>query len=110
MMKTWTKNIGYVVKTATSLYVVATGNELYDWSHRPGAIWPCSTLDDYDRVIAVLCSGNGDLVDLIVYDDIESRRPLDSDDIDIDGNELTAWIDDNLAETPYAHLSRNPVS
>ena len=107
MLGSWPKEIGTVYRDASGLRVVGTLNELYAWSHRPGAIWPCSTLEDYDRVSAVLDIEYGDLVDLIVYDDIESRHPLDSDDIDIDGNELTAWLDDCLAGTPFAYLARS---
>ncbi len=106
-MQTWNDHIGSVHKNACNVVVVGDSNQLYAWSHRPGAAWLCSTLDDYDRVSAVLDPGNGDLVDLIVYADVETRRPLDSDDIDIDGSELTAWIDDNLAGTPFRHLARN---
>ena len=109
-MQTWTKDIGTVSSVASAgVVVVGTGNDLYRWSHRPGMAWPCSSLDDYDRVAATLDPGTGDLVDLIVYADVESRRPLDSEEIDIDANELTAWLDDCLAGTPFAYLRRSPT-
>ncbi len=110
-MQTWTKDIGTTWTQGTgSVSVTGDASQLYAWSHRSGAAWPCSYLDDCDRVTAELDS-RGDLVDLIVYaagfDSVDGPSQP-SDEIDIPSDELTAWIDDNLAGTPFAHLARNP--
>lgn len=105
-MQTWTKAIGTVSLSFGDLRVVGTAEQLYAWSHRAGAAWPCSYLDDCARVCAELDTRNGDLVDLVVYMPGE-KYAEDSDDVDIPGEELTAWIDDNLAETPFAQLAHN---
>ena len=100
-MQTWEKPIGTVGLSFGTVRVYATSAQLYEWSHTPGAVWPCSELDDCERVCAELAS-NGDLVDLIV-----TKSGVRFDDTDLPGDELTAWIDDNLAGTPFAHLAKN---
>jgi len=69
-----------------SVSVSANGAQLYAWSHRPGAAWPCSYLDDCEDVTADFDS-RGDLVDLIASPD---------ETIDIPGDELSAWSTDVL--------------
>lgn len=80
--------------------------ELWAWAHRSGAGWPCSTLTDYACVEAVL-DGRGDLIDLLVWSDFDGVLvERDSSEVDIMGDELTAWIDDCLRGTSVAHLMR----
>jgi hypothetical protein len=78
--------------------IEATGDQLYDWAHRPGAHWPCATLTHYARVIAELAD-NGDLVHLAAY---LPREKYAEDEADIMGDELTAWINDVLTLDPGA--------
>lgn len=78
--------------------IEATHDQLWDWAHRPGAHWPCSTLTHYHRVIVELAD-NGDLVDLAAYLPGEKYA---EDEADISGDELTAWIDDVLTLDPGA--------
>ena len=86
-------------------YVSVEGNgaQLYDWAHRPGAAWPCSSLAHCARVILELDADNGDIVDLTVYLPGD-RYAQDSDDIGIPADELRAWSDDVLLSSRYAHL------
>jgi len=107
-MQAWPKEIGTVTVSYGCLYVGGTADNLYAWTTRPGMAWPASTLRGYDRVTAELDPANGDLIDLVCYLPGE-RYAEDTDNVDVDGSELTAWIDDNLAGTPYARLARNPV-
>lgn len=69
----------------TKLWVSA--NETYEWAHRPGAAWPCSTLSN--RRLFVEFDAQGNLVDLA----INGRS-----DADCDGNELSALTSDFLRE------------
>lgn len=66
----------------------ASNRDTYDWAHKPGASWPCSTISDHRLRIDL---DNGDLVDLT----IDGRYP--PPDMDIEGYELTAFIDDALS-------------
>ncbi len=99
----------------TSIYgqVWSDGNEvvvdgrdgaLSSWARRPGQSWPCSTLARYDRVRVEIDIVNGDLLDIACY--LPGERWAE-DSPDVDGSELTAWVDDCLASTPFAHLARN---
>ena len=73
-----------VCGTSTTLWLSA--RDTYDWAHKPGAAWPCSTLAGH-RLCATF--DDGDLVDLT----INGRR----DSKDIDGHEFSAMTDDFLA-------------
>lgn len=108
-MQTWTCEYGTVSLSFGTLSVAAGGAELRGWAGRPGFSWPCSTLARYDRVAVEVDRDSGDMVDLVVYLPGE-RWAEDSDDVDIDGSELTAWLDDCLAGTPFATLARGAVA
>lgn len=103
-MQSWTREYGTVVKVGGEVKVTGTHDEMYGWAHRPGMAWPCSGLACYGRVSATL-DMNGDLIELAVMD--ENGRDVEG--MDISGDELTAWIDDNLHGTPLAHLARTPM-
>ena len=60
--------------------------DTYDWAHREGNAWPCSTLSD-KRVFVALDS-KGDLVDLAINSGRGSQE--------VDGHELNAFIEDAL--------------
>jgi hypothetical protein len=70
-------------------------SETYDWAHRAGNLWPCSTLSGFSLLIEVDSNGLCGL---------ETR---DSDDVaierDVDGNELDAIVSDHLPPE-YRHL------
>jgi hypothetical protein len=68
------------------LTIRASKNDTYDWAHRTGSAWPCSTLSN--KRIYIEESRNGDLVDLI----INNGRG----DQDVDVHELNAFIEDVL--------------
>lgn len=72
---------------AVTLWVSA--RDTYDWAHRIGAAWPCSTLSG-KRFVATFDT-NG-LLDLTV----NGRYPSES--LDIDGNELSAICSDLLRD------------
>lgn len=71
---------------ADHVAIAAHGGQLYQWAHRPGAVWPCSVLDDLDGIRAEFDS-NG-LLDLVT--------PSDSEDLSAD--ELNAWSSDVLRD------------
>ena len=56
--------------------------ELYDWAHRPGHHWPCSTLCHARRITATF-DADGNLIDI-------DHPGTD----DVDAHELAAWADD----------------
>jgi hypothetical protein len=58
-----------------------SARDTYDWAHRPGASWPCSTLSDH-RIMAEVQGDN--LVDFTI----------DGKMGDCDGNELDAILAD----------------
>ena len=60
-----------------------SASDTYEWAHRPGKSWPCSTLSGH-RIMAEIAGD--DLVDLT----IDGKFPGD----DIDGNELDAILAD----------------
>jgi len=70
-------------------------SETYDWAHRAGKLWPCSTLSGFSLTIEVDSNGLCGL---------ETR---DSDDVvielDVDGNELDAIVSDHLPPE-FRHL------
>lgn len=64
-----------------------SARDTWAWAHRPGAAWPCSTLED--KRLAVSVDGNG-LWDLTV----NGRS-----DADPDSNELAAIVADHLPKS-----------
>jgi len=91
---------GVVTITEYGVCVTATQDLLYAWSHRPGAAWPCSTLDDCDEVAAWFDS-NG-LCDLLTV--VGGKQ----DEVDIAGDELSAWTSDVLRDVlPREHPAWN---
>lgn len=76
-----------VVIHDSAVLLWASANDTYDWAHRPGASWPCSTLSGH-RFFAAF-DGNG-LCDLTV----DGRDAPD----DIDGHEFSALCSDLLVE------------
>ena len=72
-----------VERCGTQLWISA--NETYEWAHRAGASWPCSTLSN--RRLFVEFDARGNLVDLT----IDGRN-----DVDCDANELSALTSDFL--------------
>jgi hypothetical protein len=65
----------------------AHAGQLFAWSHRPGAAWPCSILDDLDH-IAVAFDSTG-LVELVTDGGYGDELPAD---------ELSAWASDVLRD------------
>lgn len=97
-------DIGTVTARPGYVRIVGDHGQLYAWANRAGARWPCSDLATHDRVSAEICADNGDLIELaVIHDGRDDEAP------DLTGAELTAWIDDNLAVSPFAHLARNPI-
>jgi len=60
--------------------------DTYDWAHRPGTSWPCSTLSDH-RLFAEF--DNGDLVDYTIDN---------QGGVNVDCQEFTAITDDFISE------------
>ncbi len=83
---------GSVSITPNGVRIDANQSQLYDWAHRPGASWPCSTLDDLESISAAF-DANG-LVDL------EQDPPYDYETGagEIMGDELNAWSSDVLRD------------
>ncbi len=71
---------------ATSFTLWLSAQDTYDWKTKPGASWPCSTIDG--RPVMVQFDSNG-LLDFTV----NSKNAPD----DIDGTELTAMVADFMA-------------
>jgi hypothetical protein len=87
---------GTVTINDGSVVVTATQDQLYAWSHRPGAAWPLSTLDDCDEVAAWFTDTG--LVDLLTV--VDGKQ----DEVDIAGDELNAWTSDVLRDVlPKTH-------
>lgn len=61
-----------------------SANDTYDWAHKSGACWPCSTLSGRS-VWAQFDRRNGDLVDTNAGEDV-------------DGNEFNALFEDAKAK------------
>jgi hypothetical protein len=71
--------------------IEATGNQLWQWSHRSGATWPCSALDDLD-FIRVVFDADGLL-------EIEATCGGKDDDAEgLTADELNAWSGDVLRD------------
>lgn len=75
-----------------SVQVTGTESDTYDWAHRPGDVWPCSTLSG--NTIWAAFDRHGDLVD------------IDGDRDDTDGHEFSAWASDVLGECLPEHPAR----
>ena len=73
-----------IKKTPHGTQIWATQQATYDWAHRCGSSWPCSTLSD--KALFVELDRNGDLVDLEVNHGRGSQE--------VDGHELNAFIED----------------
>ena len=67
-----------------------SADDTYEWAHRSGASWPCSTLSGHRCYVEF--EPSGDLVDMTI--DGRGGNALD----DIDGHELTAAASDFLTE------------
>lgn len=92
---------GTVTITEHGVSIAADQFNLYEWSHRPGAAWPCSTLDELASIVVAFDSGG--LLDLTTSTD-DPTASEDSAGIDIDGAELSAWACDVLrAVLPVDH-------
>jgi hypothetical protein len=68
-----------------SVTVEASAYELYDWAHRPGASWPCSTLARLDSIRATFDRGGLVGIDHPGADDVP-------------GDEFNAWTSDVLRD------------
>ncbi len=66
-----------------------SANDIHDWVRKPGAAWPCSTLDG--KRLTAEFDDNG----LLDYT-INGRYPSERDDID--SNEFNAIITDHVKE------------
>lgn len=78
--------------------ITAHAGQLFSWAHRPGAIWPCSRLDDLDEISATF-----DYHGLV---DMTTRPMLDPDGhvIDPPADEFNAWSSDVLRDIlPESH-------
>ena len=79
--------IGYAYDGVPDAYVMwLSAQDTYDWAHRAGASWPCSTLSDRRLVV---CANDNGLYDLLV----DGRRGED-----VDANELEAVVTDHLPQ------------
>jgi hypothetical protein len=67
-----------------------SANDTYNWAHKAGASWPCSTLSDHR--LFVLVDNNG----LCDYTVDGKECP------DLSGDELTACVSDHLPESLHA--------
>ncbi len=72
-----------------------SANDTYDWAHKPGAAWTCSTLSN--KRLVVVFEANGDLVDLSVNGQTTNHRGYNAD-AGIDGHEFTACLSDHLRD------------
>jgi hypothetical protein len=71
-------------KTAEGYTMQLSARDTYDWAHRSGAAWPCSTLSDHRVMVCVDSNGLCDFT-------LDGRT-----DGDVDGNELDACVSDHL--------------
>lgn len=74
----------------TGYRMCLSASDTYDWAHKPGAAWPCSTISD--KRIAVTVDSNG-LCDFT----------MNGRYADCDGNELSAIVADHL-RAEFRHL------
>lgn len=75
--------------------ITADGWQLRQWSRRPGAHWPCSTLADLDSISVGFDSGGlVDLEQLPTWE--EDHETGECSGAEIDGSELSAWSSDVL--------------
>ena len=65
--------------------IKASARDTWNWAHRPGASWPCSSLSGHK--IMVELEKNGDLIDFTGPEDC-------------DAHELRAFTDDALESHP----------
>ena len=74
-----------IVREGNTVKLWLSANDTYEWAHRSGAAWPCSTLSGR-RLFAEF--SDGDLVDI----SINGGRG----DQDCDGHEFNAITDDAI--------------
>ncbi len=77
--------------SSNTVKVWISAAETYQWAHKQGAKWPCSTLEG--RKLYAHFAENGDLLDVT----IDGREP-DPNRGDIDGQEFNALMSDFLTE------------
>ena len=75
------------IKTFNGRKIWASKRDTYNWANRSGNSWPCSTISGKSLFIE---TDKGDLIDLAVNGK--------QDKGDIDGYELSAFINDILKE------------
>lgn len=73
-----------IIKNGKYTKIWLSANDTYNWTHRTGKSWPCSTLSDKRLFIEL---EDSDLVDLIING---------KNNIDCDAHELNAMIEDFL--------------
>ena len=66
-----------------------SSNDTYDWSHKPGAAWPCSKLSNKRLFIEIQ---NDNLIEILVNNRVPGERVID------DHSELYALVSDKLKE------------
>ena len=71
--------------TVTGYSLNLSSNETYEWAHKSGAAWPCSTLSGSRLWVDVDSNG---LCDIAVDNQVT--------DLDVDGTELDAIVSDHL--------------
>jgi hypothetical protein len=69
--------------------------ETFEWAHRAGKLWPCSSLSGFSLTVEVDSNGLCGLTTIDEYD-IECE-------LDVDGHELDAIVSDHLP-SEYRHL------
>lgn len=68
-----------------------SARDTYDWAHKPGATWPCSTLSNKRCLVVVDTNGLCDFT-------VNGRDVYERDASDIDGTELDAIVSDHLPD------------
>ena len=73
-----------IMENCPGTKIWASPRDTYDWAHKCGAAWPCSTLSD--KRLFIEQDSRGDLVDLVINGGKGSQE--------VDGHELNAFIED----------------
>ena len=76
-----------VKSISSSIHLWASRRDTYDWAHRPGKLWPCSTLSGKSLFVALENSG-ADIADIL----LDGRE----DTTHLDWHELRCFLDDML--------------
>lgn len=74
------------ITPAGDVFIVAGGNETYNWAHKAGAAWPCSDLSGHAVEVAI--AANGDLIDM------EGGGGVTSAELDAFTSDLISFIVD----------------